>query len=364
MIICLILVALICLYQIQFSFSKKNRAVLEGGIYNDYLSLDKTNSIKGIFIILVLFSHASSYLTLSDSIFNKLYLYINFTIMEQGIVSAFLFYSGYAMMLSGLNKGKKYIRAIPKNRIFKTLYHFDIAVIIFAAAKLILGESFSIKTFLLSLIGWESLGNSNWYIFAILVFYFSTYIAFLIGKDNKAIILSIMCVFTIAYLFLMHMAKGCYWYDTSLLYLTGMFWCVFKDKIEYIFKTKKILYYIAFALLAAMFVFTLIYSDYLYFRIIKNTLFGLIVIMLTMKIQVHNKILNFFGRHLFSIYIIQRLPMNTLERFGVSSNPILFVILSFVITMCIAIPFDKLLGITDKLIFGKKKKSADSKSSN
>lgn len=38
MIICVAIVGLICPYQIQFAFSKKNKAALPDGIYNDYLS--------------------------------------------------------------------------------------------------------------------------------------------------------------------------------------------------------------------------------------------------------------------------------------------------------------------------------------
>lgn len=55
MIILFLILLLICLYKINFAFSKKNMPAT-GGFYSDYLSVHKTNSIKGIFIVIV-FSH-------------------------------------------------------------------------------------------------------------------------------------------------------------------------------------------------------------------------------------------------------------------------------------------------------------------
>lgn len=355
MIICVAIVGLICLYQIQFAFSKKNKAALPDGIYNDYLSIEKTNSIKGIFVLLIVFSHAASYLTLDDNILNKLYGFLNYSLIGQGIVAVFLFYSGYAMMLSGIKKGRAYIKSIPTKRILKVLLHFDIAIIIFAVIQTLLGKDITLKTFLLSLIGWSSVGNSNWYIFAILVFYLITYLAFIIGKDNEKIVLSIVCILTVAYILLMRMAKEEYWYDTSLLYPLGMFWYVFKDKLEQLFKNKKLLFYAAFVLTAMLYAGSMLLSDYLVFKLIKNAALGLLIILFTMKVQVHNKILCFFGKHLFSIYILQRIPMNVLSHFGLNSNPAVFVCLSFAITILIAVPFDMFLNKLDNLIFNREK---------
>ena len=207
MIICVILIGLICLYQIRFACSENNKTVLSDGIYNDYLSIDKTNSVKGIFVLLIFFSHCSAYLNLSDHILNKLYDWFNYGYLGQGIVAVFLFYSGYAMMLSGIEKGRSYVKSIPAKRVLKVLLHFDIAVCIFSIVQILLGKDITIGRFLLSLVGWSSVGNSNWYIFAILIFYLITYFAFLIGRDNKHIVLLTVFILTAVFVALMSIAK-------------------------------------------------------------------------------------------------------------------------------------------------------------
>ena len=42
----------------------------------------------------------------------------------------------------------------------------------------------SLSRILLSLIGWKSIGNSNWYMFDILLLYVLTYVAFKVTKKQ------------------------------------------------------------------------------------------------------------------------------------------------------------------------------------
>ena len=75
-------------------------------------------------------------------------------------------------------KGVKYINDFPKKRILNVLLNFDIAVLLFIVTNILLGRYYSYDEYLLSLIGWTSVGNSNWYIFVILLCYVHVYIAF------------------------------------------------------------------------------------------------------------------------------------------------------------------------------------------
>lgn len=89
--------------------------------------------------------------------------------------------------------------------------------------------------------------------------------------------------------------------------------------------------------------------------ILNHVLFLALVLLLTMTVQIHNKILYFFGRHLFSIYILQRLPMLVMLHFGWDQYPYLFVLVSFAVTVPMSVAFDLLLEKADALIFKKKK---------
>lgn len=173
MTIFLLLIIIISLWQIKFP-----KPVLSG-INNNYLEISRTNSIKGIFILLVFLSHARNYISAyaeySQNPLNGIYdIFQNH--LGQGVVIMFLFYSGYGVMESIKKKGTNYINAIPKKRFAKTLINFDIAVIIFILLNLCLStlKNYTIPKVLLSFIGWESVGNSNWYIFAMLVMYLIT----------------------------------------------------------------------------------------------------------------------------------------------------------------------------------------------
>lgn len=42
---------------------------------------------------------------------------------------------------------------------------------------------------------------------------------------------------------------------------------------------------------------------------IGAVVFALVVVMFTMKMQLGNSLLEFAGKHLFGLYIMQRLPM-------------------------------------------------------
>ena len=160
-------------------FSKQNE------FNKDYISRAGTTAIKGIFVILIMFSHGKGYIDVGGK-FDVPYLKMQ-DHLNQMIVAMFMFYSGYGIMESIKKKGSAYIDTIPKKRFPQVLLNMDIAVVLFLILAATAGKFYNVGHILLSLIGWESVGNSNWYIFVILALYVITYFAFLIlkKKNNK-----------------------------------------------------------------------------------------------------------------------------------------------------------------------------------
>ena len=70
--------------------------------------------------------------------------------------------------------------------------------------------------------------------------------------------------------------------------------------------------------------------------------FALLLVLLSSHIQINSPFLIFIGRHVFSIYILQRLPMIVLKGYLSSITPVYFII-SLVFTILIGIGFDKML---------------------
>lgn len=145
-----------------------------------YIGKDQCNAIKGISILLVFCGHIMQYITPSgyvyDSIGDKILIPIlNF--MGQLVVVMFLFYSGYGVQESIRRKGIDYVKQMPKRRLLATLLNFDVAVFSFLLLDLALGINYKTSSFILAFTGWESIGNSNWYIFVILILYFMHYLS-------------------------------------------------------------------------------------------------------------------------------------------------------------------------------------------
>jgi hypothetical protein len=347
-----VIIALLCLYRIKLFIPKSNGSTL---IFDDYMSVEKSTSIKGIFILIVFLSHSDDYLTLSSSTLDTTFSLV-MSIIGQAMVSMFLFYSGYGVIYSINKKGVGYVKSMPVNRILKTLFNFDIVILLYFIVENILGNRFGIVKLLLSFIGWDSVGNSNWYIFDILILYLITYISFIIARKNKNLGVVLTLALSCVAIVVLHFTKQSWWYDTILCYPAGMIFFLMKDNVDNWINKSKINYWIVLALLLVAFAISYKFAYVLVISFVKNVIFAFLVVFVTMKFGINNKILNFFGKHLFSIYILERIPMLILSNYGVS-NKYLFVILSFILTLIISIPFDYLINKVDNWLFKKPNKS-------
>lgn len=258
-------------------------------------------------------------------------------------------------------KGMSYVKSIPTKRIGSVLFRFDIAILIYAIIYVISNKKwFAVNKFLLSLIGLESLGNSNWYIFVVLLMYLFTYIAFRFTKNYNIslIIITVLTFAYIVYIYLFDENRGLTWYDTVLCYPLGIFWSLYGKKICERINKSFICYFISLVLFAGVFVVcwyyrfsqehSLIYSIV---DLIMNIAFTILVVLVTMKIQFNNKILQWLGKHLFEIYILQRIPMNVLSLLGLNEfNIYLFVAVSLVITILLSAIYKPLIDKMWKLV--------------
>ena len=89
---------------------------------NHDMCLDRncTESIKGIFIIIVFYSHILPFLEEAGVEYSPVLDIPSNTLIHrigQLMVVMFLFYSGYGVMESIMKKGNEYVRAIPVKRV-------------------------------------------------------------------------------------------------------------------------------------------------------------------------------------------------------------------------------------------------------
>ena len=338
----LLIICIIGIYNIKFGYDA------------NYISHNRTISVNGLFILIVFLSHARSYISIEGNAGQIYNLF--FTLIGQMMVVPFLFYSGYGLMTQFLKYRKKYALNFVENRVIKIWMHFILAVSLYIILNIILNNSFTVKEIFYAFIGWESLGNSNWYIFDIIVLYLLFYVAMIFGILNKtnnikSTVITIW-VLTACFWVFLFFTKERFWYDTLFAFPCGVTFAFFKDHINkrlIIFKNWIICIVLTFV------GFVLLYSIRNAVCIsISSVLFALILVLITMRIKFDNAALRFFGTYLFEIYVLQRIPMIVISEKYVL-DPVKFNIISFIITILLAIFFKKAIDCLDSFLFKSKK---------
>lgn len=319
--------------------------------YNElFITKGTTDAIKGIFIIIVFINHIGEYYTqcgVDLSAWYDMALFLPSKACGQLMVVMFLFYSGYGVAESIKNKGEKYINIIPKRRVWGTLLNFDVAVVLFAVTSLLLGIQISWNDFFLSLIGWSSVGNSNWYIFVIVVCYALTYCSYKFIHSKCGMTLNLTVVL---FAVVMSFLKGTWWYNTVLAYGAGVLFSEHRDFLIDIAKKhyRKCSVYILSGFLICLCIYLIFYGPFkssweqigaLVFNVM-SVFFAFMILLITLKVKIGNPILIWLGMNLFPIYIYQRLSMMILTELYpntlVGAHPVGFFALCFLSTVVIA----------------------------
>lgn len=302
----------------------------------DYLSRDTTAAVKGVFILLIILSHSMNYMTPNDGIDYQVFEGI-IKKLGQLVVVMFLFYSGYGVACGVQRGGADYVRSIPRHRIGGTLVNFDIAVLVFALTGLALGKIYGVGQWLLSLVAWEGMGNSHWYIFTIVVCYAITYIACRLSRKAKS---RVVLHFALAALYVVTISqvKEGVWYDTVMSYPAGFALGVYRERYEELMDRHY--YKLLCGLLVLFVVLYAVKADYLALRYnALGVVFALLVLTLSRQLTLGNAVLRWCGTLLFPLYIYMRLPMLVLAERAAwlpAEYPWLFVMISATITVVIA----------------------------
>ena len=316
-------------------------------------ALDKntTATVNGFFIAVVFIHHFCGYCRPSINSFMG-------NLFKQLMVTSFLFYSGYGCSIQFLSRGNEYIRTFPVKRIFATVFKFDLAVCIFILLRLLLGGGgLGLNKAALSLVAWDSVGNSNWYIFAIVFCYVCFYVVFAIASRFRLnnLFAGIFLVLPVcAYVVVMTRLKPPWWYDTIMAFPLGVVIGLYKDMV---FEFMRKYYWASLIILVGIMAATrylpgLGCRHWVEFNI-KSMAFAIVIVMVTMRIRLDSPALRWCGRHLFALYIYQRLPMvffATLYPFAFQSRlRWVFFIFSLIISVAIAWSYEKVGRLCKKL---------------
>ena len=148
--------------------------------------------------------------------------------------------------------------------------------------------------------------------------------------------LSVLLVFALRYA-----GKEPWWYNTLLLFPLGMWFALCKPWLDraLLVSTPKTL--AALAVCGGLFacVHFLRGKGFVFYEL-WAALFMACVVLVMSRVRFDNAALRFFGRHVFSIFILQRIPMLVFARVGLTEYRYLFVALCFICTVALAVSFD------------------------
>lgn len=331
----LILLVVLCLWGLKFS-----------GFREEYISKDQTDSLKGIFVIMIVFSHLRSFMPLIST-WDRMYSAV-FTLLGQMPVVLFFFYSGYGIMES-VKRKPGYIDGFFKKRILKLLLDYNIVMVLYAIYHTCTGTFFSAERYLLSWCGWESLETvnteGNWFLFVILQLYLITFIAFQLFKknmvkDNNNFLWLVLCFTTVMSVVLMGLlyasGRDEYWYNTLFVYSFGMLYSILRDPIERAMR-KTGCYILALGVVCAgvALILFLGLKDVASYSVM-GCLFASFAVLVSMHVRIQNSVLIWFGKLSFSVYILQKVSMRLFNTVGLSTQPILYTAACLVFTMVLA----------------------------
>ena len=154
--------------------------------------------------------------------------------------------------------------------------------------------------------------------------------------------IAILALLTILYVIVIGQVKEARFVNTVLCYIAGVFYSCYRERIENVVQKSNWTYCITSIVVCicfiGIFLANKLFGNVLKINLIYNLyaiLFVFIVLLVSMKFKLNNKVFTFLGQHIFWIYILQRIPMILLQ--GKLSNYFYFAIsLAATILMSIA----------------------------
>ncbi|RRK10775.1 hypothetical protein D1831_05580 [Lactiplantibacillus garii] len=310
-----------------------------------YLNHSVTKTINGLFILLVVFSHFMTYVPFDTQYAALTNLWM--ACKGELIVTTFLFFSGFGIMEQLKKRGPGYINTFPVKRILFVWIKFIVAVTIFLLLGRLLGWHHSLQRVILAYFGLATVGNSGWYVFAILLMYILTYTMFKLFKNRHVAAIGGVLVGCLVYIALASGKLPDFYYETILCYVAGLYYSE-KQATIYSFINQSWQHYLGvFGAMLILFV-TTYFGCYLsagtihyVFYQIAAVAFVVLFVLLAMKVRFQNRLLAYLGGPaLFSIYMLQRIPMAVGQRTVLVNDPLTYFLVVISSTVILGWGFD------------------------
>lgn len=310
-----LIAALVLILKIKYSGN--------GKFYDDNFSVAQTRALKGVFAIYVVFHHLCTYLA---DFFPSFYAFKHIGFL---MVGGFFMISGYGLMYGVKNK-PNYLKGFFSNRILTILVPYYIINIFYLYANKITGQL--TKEYIIG----SLFGFNLWYVMAITILYIAFYFSFKVFGNKhgvKSISLSTLAYIVVMYIlykFFNRYLLGFWWYNSAICFAIGILYCNFKNKADSLLKK----HYIPFllftvALIVPTYCYTSLHfndgtTSVLLAEILCSMAFSGLVLLLSIKFQIGNPVLNLCGDLSFELYLSHALFIYALRSnisiFGITLN--------------------------------------------
>lgn len=318
--------------------------------FNDYIEINTSNSIKGVFVWLIIFHHKSDYGIRKNYLFKKIT-----TNLGQKIVSMFLFYSGFGICESIKKKGIYYTKTLPIKALIIFLKSQIILLLFLFANIFIFKYKISWKQYFLSIIFKSSLGNSNWFAFTIIILYLYSYLSFRFMKNHiliGIIIISFISFFHIILVYKYYYPLKIYSVDTIFCFVCGYYYSYLKIYIDLMMMKNDINYFLIISIVVFIF-YKVLSINNLFTISITNTLFAILIVFISMKVKLCNEFLESLNSHSYSIYLLQRLILWLVHKENLfKDSEFIQIIFEFTSIIFLSLLFDKYTAFIDKFFKG------------
>ncbi|MGN1421155.1 MAG: acyltransferase family protein [Eubacterium sp.] len=308
----LILIPVIILLVYKISFNRD-------GLNSDYLSLERTNILRGIMALDVVLFHFS---------LDSLNVNIKFLSVCQGddAVKVFLFLSGYGLMYQYMHKGKSYLDSFFTKRFAKIIIPFIVTAIPYIIFYKASGGYYGAGEFNVSTLFSEFFKNgytvvyNAWYVVELMVLYIVFFVCCKLSKGNNqkmvnccvTAVMLLMCGFWALY----NYGNWMYiWFYSIYAFAMGILWA-YKEKAIVKLLDKRFDYIYMLVIPLVIFII-LLRRNYLIgfgvepYIMSKNLLLGpfivIGVIVGGMKIKVNCKVWKYLGNISYELFLIHGL---------------------------------------------------------
>ncbi len=280
------------------------KPVTSATLLNDkYLSLQTTNSLRGIFSLVVVLHHLSKEVT-------AIYPYSQFVDMGYLAVAFFFFVSGYGLQKKHMTdpsyQNKFLLKRLPSVLLLPILM-----LAFYCAEAFASGEVLSVKDILFSVFDDHPTVAGSWYVINISIFYVVFYFLMKVFKKHYFAMIAGAIVFYVVWAIgCLLLGHGLWWYSATHLLAIGMFWAVYEKQI---LATLKKCYYFVAPLFWVIFLGVFSFRNQIIslpiphifrlIRIVTAVIFVIGIWLFTMKFQIGSRILDFLGKISYEIFL-------------------------------------------------------------